>query len=63
MVFGCKKKKQVEVEQSVEPARHTSQSITLDEIPKVLDDLLTLRKKHLLQKLNPIEINLTLKEN
>ena len=48
MVFGWgKKKKQVEVEQPVEPARPTSQSITLDEIPKVLDDLLTLRKKTL----------------
>ena len=45
MVFGWgKKKKQVEVEQPVESVRPTSQSITLDEIPKVLDELVTLRK-------------------
>ena len=48
MVFGWgKKKKQVEFEAPVESARPTSQSITLDEIPKVLDDLVTLRKKTL----------------
>ena len=52
MVFGWgKKKKQVEVEQPIESVRPTSQSITLDEIPKVLDDLVTLRKKTLVAEI------------
>ncbi len=52
MVFGWgKKKKQVEVEQPIESARPTSQSITLDEIPKVLDDLVSLRKKTLVAEI------------
>ena len=50
MVFGWgKKKKQVEVEEHSEPAQPTSQSITLDEIPKVLEDLVTLREKTLVE--------------
>ena len=52
MVFGWgKKKKQVEVEEHFEPAQPTSQSITLDEIPKVLDELVTLRKKTLVAEI------------
>ena len=52
MVFGWgKKKKQVEVEEHSEPVQSTSQSITLDEIPKVLDDLVTLRKKTLVAEI------------
>jgi len=52
MVFGWgKKKKYVEVEQPIESARSASQSITLDEIPKVLDDLVTLRKKTLVAEI------------
>ena len=48
MVFGWgKKKKEVEYNEPVETIRSTSQSITLDEIPKVLDDLVVLRKKTL----------------
>jgi len=52
MVFGWgKKKKQVEVEQPVESVRPTSQSVTLNEIPKVLDDLVTIRKKTLVAEI------------
>jgi len=52
MVFGWgKKKKQVEFENPVESARPTSQSITLDEIPKVLDNLVTLREKTLVAEI------------
>ena len=52
MVFGWgKKKKQVEVEQPTTSVRPTSQSITLNEIPKVLDDLVTLRKKTLVAEI------------
>jgi len=52
MVFGWgKKKKQVEVEENFEPVQPKSQSITLDEIPKVLDDLVILRKKTLVTEI------------
>jgi len=48
MVFGWgKKKKEVEYEEPVETIRNMSQTITLDDIPKVLDDLVILRKKTL----------------
>jgi len=52
MVFGWgKKKKEVEYNEPVETARTTSQSITLDEIPKLLDDLVELRKKTLAEEI------------
>ena len=52
MVFGWgKKKKQVEIEEHFESVQPTSQSITLDEIPKVLDELVTLRKKTLVAEI------------
>ena len=52
MVFGWgKKKKQDEFNEPVETIRLTSQSITLDEIPKVLDELITLRKKTLVAEI------------
>jgi len=48
MVFGWgKKKKEEEYEEYVETVRPKVQTITLDEIPKILDDLVTLRKKTL----------------
>ena len=48
MVFGWgKKKKTVEYEVPIEKTHSVSQIITLDEIPKVLDDLVILRKKTL----------------
>ena len=48
MVFGWgKKKKGEEYEEYVENIRPKTQTITLDEIPKILDDLVTLRKKTL----------------
>ena len=48
MVFGWgKKKKDEEYEEYVETVRPKVQTITLDEIPKILDDLVTLRKKTL----------------
>ena len=48
MVFGWgKKKKEVKFEEPIEMVHPTSQLITLDEIPKILDDLVTLRKKTL----------------
>ena len=52
MVFGWgKKKKQVEFEEPVETIRSTSQSITLDEISQILDDLVNLRKKTLVREI------------
>tara|TARA_B110001454_G_scaffold123398_1_gene115168 strand:- start:640 stop:1938 length:1299 start_codon:yes stop_codon:yes gene_type:complete len=47
MVFGWGKKKKVEYEDPVENFPSTSQIITLDNIPKVLDDIVILRKKTL----------------
>ncbi len=47
MVFGWGKKKTVDYEEPVEKVHPVSQTITLDEIPKVLDDLVILRKKTL----------------
>ena len=47
MVFGWGKKKEVEYEDPVENFPSTSQIITLDDIPKVLDDIVILRKKTL----------------
>ncbi|MEC7710788.1 MAG: hypothetical protein VX587_00560 [Thermoproteota archaeon] len=48
MVFGWgKKKKIVEYDEPAEIIQPTSKSITLDEIPQILDDLVTLRKKTL----------------
>jgi len=47
MVFGWGKKKKVEYEDPVENFPSTSQIITLDDIPKVLDDMVILRKKTL----------------
>ena len=47
MVFGWGKKKKVEYEDPVENFPSTSQIITLDDIPKVLDDIVILRKKTL----------------
>ena len=47
MVFGWGKKKTVDYEEPVEKVHPISQTITLDEIPKVLDDLVILRKKTL----------------
>ena len=52
MVFGWgKKKKQNEFKESVETIRPTSHSIMLDEIPKVLDDIVILRKKTLVAEI------------
>jgi len=48
MVFGWgKKKKEEEYEEYVETVHPKVQTITLEEIPKILDDLVTLRKKTL----------------
>ena len=47
MVFGWGKKKKVEYTEPKETVRHASQMITLDEIPKVLGDIVILRKKTL----------------
>jgi len=48
MVFGWgKKKKAEEYEEYVETVRPKIQTITLDEIPKILEDLVILRKKTL----------------
>ena len=44
MVFGWGKKKKVEYNEPVENFSSTSQTITLDEIPKILDDIVILRK-------------------
>ena len=48
MVFGWgKKKKEEEYEEYIETVRPKTQSITLDEIPKILEDLVALRKQTL----------------
>ena len=44
MVFGWGKKKKVEYNEPAENLTYTSQTITLDEIPKILDDIVILRK-------------------
>jgi CII-binding regulator of phage lambda lysogenization HflD len=45
MVFGWgKKKKEVKYEEPIETTHSVSQTITLDEIPKILDDIVVLRK-------------------
>ena len=44
MVFGWSKKKKVEYDEPVENINSISQTITLDEIPKILDDIVILRK-------------------
>jgi len=52
MVFGWgKKKKEEEYEEYVETVRPKTQTITLDEIPKILDDLITIRKKTLVAEI------------
>jgi len=44
MVFGWGKKKKVEYDEPMENFASSSQTITLDEIPKILDDIVILRK-------------------
>jgi len=44
MVFGWSKKKKVEYDEPVENITSISQTITLDEIPKILNDIVILRK-------------------
>ena len=44
MVFGWGKKKKVECEEPVETLSSSPQNITLDEIPKILNDIVILRK-------------------
>ena len=44
MVFGWGKKKKVEYEEPVETLSSSPQNITLDEIPKILNDIVILRK-------------------
>ena len=44
MVFGWGKKKKVEYNEPVENFTSTPQTITLDEIPKIMDDIVILRK-------------------
>ena len=44
MVFGWGKKKKVEYSKPRENFTSTPQTITLDEIPKILDDIVILRK-------------------
>jgi len=44
MVFGWGKKKKVEHDEYIENLTSTPQTITLDEIPKILDDMVILRK-------------------
>ena len=44
MVFGWGKKKKVEYDEPVENISSISQTITLDEIPKILNDIVILRK-------------------
>jgi len=44
MVFGWSKKKKVEYDEPVENVTSISQTITLDEIPKILNDIVILRK-------------------
>jgi hypothetical protein len=47
MVFGWGKKKEVEYEEPIETMRSVSKTLTLDEIPKILDEVVALRKKTL----------------
>ena len=44
MVFGWGKKKKVEYEEPAEPVNSSPQNIKLDEIPKILNDIVILRK-------------------
>ena len=44
MVFGWGKKKKVEYDEPMENFASSSQTITLDEIPKILEDIVILRK-------------------
>ncbi|MBT4057240.1 MAG: hypothetical protein HOH99_00565 [Thaumarchaeota archaeon] len=44
MVFGWGKKKKVEYDEPVENFTSSSQTITLDEIPKIMEDMVVLRK-------------------
>ncbi|MDA1124693.1 MAG: hypothetical protein O3C04_03490, partial [Crenarchaeota archaeon] len=44
MVFGWGKKKEIEYAEHVENSTSTSQTITLDKIPKILEDIVILRK-------------------
>ena len=44
MVFGWGKKKKVEYEEPIEPVSSSPQNINLDEIPKILNDIVILRK-------------------
>ncbi|MDC0199368.1 hypothetical protein OAJ83_00750, partial [Candidatus Nitrosopelagicus sp.] len=44
MVFGWGKKKNVEYDEPVESFTPSFQTITLEEIPKILDDIVILRK-------------------
>ena len=44
MVFGWGKKKKVEYDEPVENFTSSYQTITLDEIPKILEDIVVLRK-------------------
>ena len=44
MVFGWGKKKKVEYDEPIENLTSSSQTITLDEIPKILNDMVILRK-------------------
>ena len=53
MVFGWgKKKKEEEYEEYVEAVRPKVQTITLDEIPTILDELVALREKTLVAEIN-----------
>ena len=47
MVFGWGKKKKVEFEETIENIPSAFQTVSLDEIPKVLDNIVSLRKKTL----------------
>ena len=47
MVFGWGKKKKVEYNEPVENFTSTPQTITLNEIPKIMDDIVILRKRTL----------------
>ena len=50
MVFGWGKKKKVEYDEPMENFTSTPQTITLGEIPKIMDDMVILRKEHLQPK-------------
>ena len=53
MVFGWgKKKKEEEYEEYVETVHPKVQTITLDEIPTILDELVALREKTLVAEIN-----------